>query len=60
MKAGWSDMFAGAVIIKVKLGCDFPRALIHHAMDPYSTVKARQSERNSALSAVLLSVRELP
>ena len=55
------DMCARAVNMSVKPGCDFPRALIHQARD-----RVRHSEgspagaRSSAISAVLLSVRENP
>jgi hypothetical protein len=59
--SGGADMFARAVIINVKPGCDFPRARIYPAMD-----RVRDSEgspagaRSSAISAELLSVRENP
>jgi hypothetical protein len=54
-------MFARAVIINVKPGCDFPRALIHHAMDRVRHSKGSPAgARSSAVSAELLSVRENP
>ena len=53
------DVFARAVIINVKPGCDFLRALVHHAMDRVCHSEgSRAGARSSAVSAVLLSVRE--
>jgi hypothetical protein len=55
------DMFTRAVVINIKPGCDFPRALVHHAMD---RVCCRESSpagtRSFAVSPVLLSIREDP
>ena len=54
-------MLAGGIIMNVKPGCDFPRALVHPAMD---RVRHREGSatkaRSSAVSAELLSVRENP
>jgi hypothetical protein len=48
-------MFARADVIKVKPGCDFPRALDRHALDRVFIVKVRQP---TLVVLALLSVRE--
>ena len=61
----WSRMSGGETCsharLNVKLGCDFPRALVHHAMNRVCHSEGSPAgARSFAVSAVLLSVREDP